>query len=319
MRQLLNRFFRIYIRQRERVVIFLRKITVPGFEGVPLYDVLRFFINGLFQGALSVRAAAVAFSFFLAIFPFLLFLFTLIPYIPIDNFQQLLLDLFAEIIPPDTYSMVEATIFEIVTKHNSRLLSLGFVLTFIFSTNGINAILEGFNGSKLITHSKSWIQQRLIAIFLMLVLSFLVVLAILLITMGDLMIQWLILAHLINDDFTVLTLEILQWVIILGLTFFSVSFLYYFGAAKRSSYRFFSPGSILATALLILGTLGFNFYIANFSNYNALYGSIGTLIIFLLWLFFNAFILLIGFELNVSIARACENKTELGLPNYPLV
>jgi len=319
MRQLLNRFFRIYIRQRERVVIFLRKITVPGFEGVPLYDVLRFFINGLFQGALSVRAAAVAFSFFLAIFPFLLFLFTLIPYIPIDNFQQLLLDLFAEIIPPDTYSMVEATIFEIVTKHNSGLLSLGFVLTFIFSTNGINAILEGFNGSKLITHSKSWIQQRLIAIFLMLVLSFLVVLAILLITMGDLMIQWLILAHLINDDFTVLTLEILQWVIILGLTFFSVSFLYYFGAAKRSSYRFFSPGSILATALLILGTLGFNFYIANFSNYNALYGSIGTLIIFLLWLFFNAFILLIGFELNVSIARACENKTELGLPNYPLV
>lgn len=319
MHSIVKQLYRFYLRQSNRTVDLLRKIAVPGFKGVPLYDVLRFFFIGLFQGALPVRAAAVAFSFFLAIFPFLLFLFTLIPYIPIDNFQQLLLDLFADIIPPDTYTMVEATIFEIVTKHNSGLLSLGFVLTFIFSTNGISAILEGFNGSKQVAQTKNWLRQRLMAIFLMLVLSFLVVFAILLITMGDIFIRWLILAHLITDDFMVLTLEILQWIIILALTFFSVSFLYYFGAAKRTSYRFFSPGSLLATALLILGTLGFNFYIANFSNYNALYGSIGTLIIFLLWLFFNAFILLIGFELNVSIARASDEKTSLILPNYPLV
>ncbi len=285
---------------------------MPGFEGVPLYDVLVFFINGLFRGALSVRAAAVAFSFFLAIFPFILFLFTLIPYIPIENFQALLLDLFAEIIPPDTYSMVEKTIFEIVTKQNSGLLSLSFILTFFFSTNGIAAILEGFNGSFHVAETKNWFQQRLVAIFLMLVLSFLVIIALALITMGGSTIEWLINNDWINDDFTVILLEIVQWVSTLALTFFSVSFLYYFGPAKRKEYRFISPGSSLATALLILGTIGFNYYIANFSNYNALYGSIGTLIIFLIWLFFNAFILMIGFELNASIAIAKAGRSNGG-------
>ncbi|KAF0130916.1 MAG: membrane protein [Bacteroidetes bacterium] len=295
---------RKYITWRDRFVEVLRKIVLPGFEGVPLYDVLVFFINGLFKGSISVRAAAIAFSFFLAIFPFILFIFTLIPYIPIANFQTSLLDLFAEIIPPDTYVMVEKTIFEIVTKQNSGLLSLSFLLTFIFSTNGISAIIDGFNGSWHITETKTWIQQRLIAIFLMVVLSFLVVLAIALITMGSTFIDWMILKRLVASDFTVILLEIIQWIITLALTFFSVSFLYYFGPARRKEYHFFSPGSILSTALLILGTLGFNYYITNFSNYNALYGSIGTLIIFLIWLFFNAFILMIGFELNVSIAKA---------------
>lgn len=295
---------RKYITWRDWFVEVLRKIVLPGFEGVPLYDVLVFFINGLFKGSISVRAAAIAFSFFLAIFPFILFIFTLIPYIPIANFQTSLLDLFAEIIPPDTYVMVEKTIFEIVTKQNSGLLSLSFLLTFIFSTNGISAIIDGFNGSWHITETKTWIQQRLIAIFLMVVLSFLVVLAIALITMGSTFIDWMILKRLVASDFTVILLEIIQWIITLALTFFSVSFLYYFGPARRKEYHFFSPGSILSTALLILGTLGFNYYITNFSNYNALYGSIGTLIIFLIWLFFNAFILMIGFELNVSISKA---------------
>ncbi len=295
---------RKYITWRDRLVEVLRKIVLPGFEGVPLYDVLVFFINGLFKGSISVRAAAIAFSFFLAIFPFILFIFTLIPYIPIENFQTSLLDLFAEIIPPDTYVMVEKTIFEIVTKQNSGLLSLSFLLTFIFSTNGISAIIDGFNGSWHITETKTWIQQRLMAIYLMMALSFLVVLAIALITMGSTFIDWMILKRLVASDFTVILLEIIQWIITLALTFFSVSFLFYFGPARRKEYHFFSPGSILSTALLILGTLGFNYYITNFSNYNALYGSIGTLIIFLIWLFFNAFILLIGFELNVSIAKA---------------
>ncbi len=306
-----QRHVRRYLNAKRKIIALLRKVIVPGFEGVPLYDVLVFFVKGLFEGALSVRAAAVAFSFFLAIFPFIIFLFTLIPYIPIENFQASLLYLFAEIIPPDTFAMVEKTIFEIITKQNSSLLSLSFVLTFFFSTNGISAILEGFNGSTHISETKTWMQQRLVAIMLMVILSILVVTAIGLITTGGTLIKWLIDHQWITDDFTVILLEILQWIITLSLTFFSVSFLYYFGPSRRKTFHFFSPGSILATVLLILGTMGFNFYIANFSNYNALYGSIGTLIIFLIWLFFNAFILLIGFELNASIARAKTTPAHL--------
>lgn len=299
-----RKYIRKYVRNRDRLIGILRLINIPGFRGVPLYDVLVFFGKGLFNGAIATRAAAVAFSFFLAIFPFILFLFTLIPYIPIDQFQEKLMAMFAEIIPPDTFVMVEKTIYEIVMLQNSGLLSLSFILTFIFSTNGIAAIIDGFYGSWHKVQTKSWVQQRLIAIMLLLVLSVMVILSIAVLTLGGTFISLMVDYGLVSGNLTIYALEILKWVITLSLTFFSVSLLYYFAPASRKMYRFFSPGSILATFLLILGTLGFNYYIVNFSQYNALYGSIGTLIIFLMWLFFNANILLIGFELNVSILEA---------------
>lgn len=298
----------LYVAYRNKVIEALRLIVIPGFGGVPLYDVLEFFVKGLFSpaasGNISTRAAAVSFNFFLAIFPFILFLFSLIPYIPITDFQVTLFDLFREIIPPETFSMVEKTIYEILMLQNTGLLSLSFVLTFFFSTNGINAIMDGFNSSYHITHVKNWWKQRLTAIFLMIVLSVLVILAISMLTVGGWLIKWSIENGFIENDWTVGLLEIVRWLIILMLTFFSVSFLYYYGPSEHRQYTFFSPGSILATVLLIVGSLGFNFYIANFSRYNALYGSIGTLIIFLIWIFISSFILLIGFELNASIKQA---------------
>ncbi len=299
-----RKYLRSYITGRNRLIALLRLIILPGFFRIPLYDVLVFFLKGIFEGAITVRAAAVAFNFFLAIFPFILFIFTLIPYIPIDNFQASLFGLFEEIIPPQTFEAVESTIFDIITRQNTGLLSVSFILTFIFSTNGINSIIEGFNSTWHDIETKTWLQQRLVAIFLMLVLSILVVLSIVLITMGGVLIQWMQLNEWLQSDFTVILLQILQWVIILALTFLSVSFLYYYAPAQRRTYRFFSPGSSLATVLLLLGTLAFNYYVSNFAQYNALYGSIGTLIIFLMWLYFNALILLIGFELNASIKQA---------------
>jgi membrane protein len=292
---------------RKRIINFFRLIIIPGFNGVPLYDVLVFFFNGLFKGVVTIRASAVAFNFFLAIFPFILFLFTLIPYIPIDQFQEKLFILFAEIIPPETFAMVEKTIYEIIMKQNSSLLSISFILTFIFSTNGISAIIDGFNSSWHNIEVKSWVQQRLMAVMLLIVLSVMVIISIVVMTLGGSFIGWFVNRGLIQGTITIYTLEVLKWVITLSLTFFSISFLYYYAPAKRKKYRFFSPGSILATGLLTLGTLGFNYYITNFSQYNALYGSIGTLIIFLMWLFINALILLIGFELNVSILQASKD------------
>jgi len=294
----------LYVTNRDKLIQVLRMLVVPGFKGVPLYDVLVFFVRGLFEGSVSTRAAAVSFNFFLAIFPFILFLFTLIPYIPITDFQVTLFSLFREVIPPETFSMVEKTIYEIIMLQNTGLLSLSFVLTFFFSTNGVNAIMDGFNSSLHNTQDRNWWKQRLTAIFLMIVLSILVILAIIFVTLGGLSISWLIEKGFIKDTLTVISLEVVRWLIIMILTFFSVSFLYYFGPSERREYAFFSPGSILATILLIVGTLAFNYYIANFSTYNALYGSIGTLIIFLVWIFFDAFILLIGFELNASIKQA---------------
>jgi membrane protein len=310
-----TRFLRVFISFRDKLVSALRLIILPGFGSVPLYDVLVFFWKGLFEGSLTLRASAVAFSFFLAIFPFIIFIFTLIPYIPITNFQASLFGLFQEIIPKNTFEAVESTIFDIIMRQNTGLLSVSFVLMFIFSTNGISAIIDGFNSTWHNIETKTWLQQRLVAVFLLVALSVLVLLSIILITMGGFLIQWMQLMGWIQSDFTLILLQVVQWLIILLLTFLSVSFLYYYAPARRRTYKFFSPGSILATALLVAGTLVFNYYVANFSQYNALYGSIGTLIIFLMWLYFNAIILLIGFELNASIKLAkLEKLTKKQLP-----
>ncbi len=300
--------FRFYISLRNRIIELLRLIILPGFGRMPLYDVLSFFFRGLFNGSLITRASSVAFHFFLALFPFIIFLFTLIPYIPITDFQDTLLDLFEDVIPSDTYDMVESTIFDIVKRQNTGLLSLSFVLTFFFSTNGVSAIMDGFNSTWHAIETKSWWQQRLAAMFIMVSLSVLVIIAIALITTGGIAINFLIEMEWIKGDFTIVMLLVMKWLIIIALTFLSVSLLYYYAPAERRTYRFFSPGSILATGLLIVGTLGFNFYIINFSRYNALYGSIGTLMVFMLWIFFNAFILLIGFELNASIKHAVRQN-----------
>ena len=171
--------------------------------------------------------------------------------------------------------------------------------------------MDGFNGTWHGIDTKNWLQQRLSAIFLLVVLSFFVVLAIALITTGGVLIKSLIASGWIDGGFTAQLLQISRWFVIVFLTFFSLSMLYYYAPAKRKDYRFISPGSILATALFIVGTLAFNFYISNFSRYNALYGSIGTLIIFMMWLYFNALILLIGFELNASILQAKKENLKL--------
>jgi membrane protein len=309
--ELYSKLKSLFISIKERLVAFLRLLILPGFDEVPLYDVLVFFLKGIFKGDVTTRAAAVAFNFFLAIFPFILFLFTLIPYLPIEHFQDTLMGLFQDIIPPDTYQEVEKTILEIVTRQNTGLLSLSFILTFIFSTNGISAIMDGFNGTWHSIDTKSWLQQRLSAVFLMAALSVFVILAIGLITTGGTVIHWLISKDLISGGLTAQLLQFSRWIVTVFLTFFSLSMLYYYAPAKRKEYRFISPGSILATSLFIIGTLLFNFYISNFSRYNALYGSIGTLIIFMMWIYFNAIILLIGFELNASILRAKRENRAL--------
>lgn len=293
-----------FIVYKDRLRNLLSRILLPGFGGVSLQQVLSLYIRGLFEGAVSLRASAVAFNFFLAIFPFILFLFTLIPYVPVRDFQDSLFGLLADVIPPETFSMVETTIYGIIMKQNSGLLSLSFLLTFFFSTNGISAIIDGFNTSMHTTETRNWLQQRILSFLLVIILSVMLIISIVLLTTGGLIIESMISRGWISGQLTIWALWSVKWLVSLALVFFSTSILYYYAPANRKHFYFFSPGAILATILLVFGTLGFNYYITNFSSYNALYGSIGTLIILLMWIFFNAYILLIGYELNASIMRA---------------
>ncbi|NLO50210.1 MAG: YihY/virulence factor BrkB family protein, partial [Bacteroidales bacterium] len=183
-------------------------------------------------------------------------------------------------------------------------LSIGFILALYFSTNGIASIIEGFNSTVHAIETRSWLKQRLVSLFLLVVISVLIIILISLSIIGGYIIRWLMNEGILTDFFTILMIQVLRWILIVSLFLFTNSFLYYFAPARRRELRFISAGSTLTTILLILTTYGFNFYIDNFNRYNALYGSIGTLLVFMLWIYFNSIIVLIGFELNASIRMA---------------
>ncbi len=285
-------------------VRYSRKLVIPGFDGMPLYDVAAFFIKGLQKGALSMRAAAFSFNFFLALFPAILFFFTIIPYIPINGFQDQLLELMQDFIPQKVYAAVEETLFDIVKRPRGGLLSIGFVMAMYFSTNGIHSLIEAFNQTRHTIETRSWVKQRLISLVLVVILSLLVIIAIILITLGPLVLDFLVQHSILRVSFSYYLIIALKWIVSTAMLFFAFSFLYYMAPAAESRFRFISAGSTLSTVLTILASVGFNFYVNSISKYNSLYGSIGTLIILLLWILFNAMIVLIGFELNVSIRNA---------------
>jgi len=286
-----------------------QRIVLPGFDGIPLYDVTRFFVKGISNGYITHRAAAISFSFFLAIFPFLIFLFSIIPFVPITNFQTYLLDVVQSFIPETAYETVKETIIDIVTRPRSSLLILNFILTLYFSTNGVNSLIEAFNNSSQDIETRSTVKQYLISILLVLIISFLLIIAIGLISFGSGILRALMPHSISETKIFLYILELLRWIIVLGVLLLAISFIYYLAPARRTDFGFISAGSMLATVLVVITTLGFNFYVDNFSRYNVLYGSLGTLMIVLIWIYLNAISVIIGFELNASIRNARINST----------
>ncbi|MCD4745083.1 MAG: YihY/virulence factor BrkB family protein [Bacteroidales bacterium] len=291
-----------------KFIEFSKKIILPGFDGMPLYDVTTFFFKGIWEGYITSRASSIAFNFFLAIFPSIIFFFTIIPFIPIEHFQDTLLELIKNITPKEAFDTINNTLEDIIKRPRGGLLSLGFILALYFSTNGINSIMEAFNNTYHSIETRSWVKQRLISILLVFIISFIVIIAITLITFGTIALNYLVAQDILKGNFTYNLIQFGKWIVILSICFFTFSFIYYFAPAKKRSFRFISAGSSLATFLSLATSIGFNIYVSDFSRYNSLYGSIGTLLIILLWIYFNSIILLIGFELNASIYNAKIKK-----------
>ncbi len=289
-----------------------RLITLPFFDGEPLYDVAVFFWKGIYDGAISTRASAIAFNFILAIFPAIIFVFTLIPYIPIDNFQFELLKLFQSILPHDAFVAIQGTIEDIITQPRGGLLSFGFFAAFIFATNGIVSVIAAFNGTIHAIETRTWINQRLVALILAVILTMLTAISVALITVSQAVMNFMVEHGFLQIDFKYYLLLGGKWLIICFLFFFGYAFLFYLAPARKTKFRFFSAGGTLATILTILTTIGFSYYINNFGKYNTLYGSIGTLVVVMLSVYFNALILLIGFELNVSIWHSRRSNSDSG-------
>lgn len=292
----------------ERIKSVLRLVVIPGFEGMPLYDVLVYFVKGFTQVNLIDRAAAVAFFVFLALFPSILFLFTLIPYFPLQGVTANVLEALHAILPPGTYESVSSTINQIMSIEHGGLMSIGLLLAFYFSTSAVSSFFRGFNMGDKEFGQIPFLKLQLYSILVTIMFVLLLLISIVLITLGQKLLPMLFVKMHFYSGFTVFMINLLRWLIVIFALIVAMSLLYHFGNPRSRKFKLFTPGSILFAALFIVGTMLFNFYISNISAYNLLYGSIGGLIIFVIWIFFNCILILIGYELNKSITKACVFK-----------
>jgi membrane protein len=295
---------------RFKVKEIFSKLVLPGFDGIPISDVSKFVIKGFRKGVLVTRASSIAFNLLMAILPATIFLATLIPFIPIPNFQEELIRLFESIIPVNAYNLMENTIVDIITNKSGSLLIVMFFATIIFSTNGIHAVIHSFVVTSHSFKSRSWVNQRKVSVLLLLIGIIMFAVAGILIIFGKMAVNRLVELEILEKSLVISILVFLKWIVIVLLLFLAISFLYYLAPAKRHDFKFVTPGSSLATILFIITSLGFSAYVNNFGQYNRLYGWIGTLMVILVWLYLNSIALLIGFELNVSIKDARVTDSE---------
>jgi len=302
---------RLLVTVTQQLPEWSKTIKPPGFSGLTLYDIGYFFIVESQKNAINTRASAAAFTFFLALFPAIMFFFSLIPFLPIDNLHQQLLNEMHTLLPENAYQAAVSTINDLVKTEHNGVLSFGFLVTLYFATNGINALIDAFNHAIHIPESRNFIQQRLVSLWLFIALSVLVLTASLLIIFSEVAINYAIAHGLLLSDWLVIGLLTLgKWVISFLLLFTAISLLYYFGPVKVFGYQLINTGAVSATMLSVIASLLFNYYVNNFATYNKVYGSIGTIMVVMLWLQFNCLIILIGFDLNAKI----YNKTILDAP-----
>lgn len=299
----MNWFHKILLRFRPYYLLieWTKVMILPGFSPLPLYTVASFFFQEIGKDSLVNKASSLAYNFMLAIFPGIIFIFTLIPYIPINNFQDQLMTLISLVLPTNAYLAVETTLEDIVKNQNSKLLSFGFIFALVFSTNGVHTLMEAFNKSSLIIESRSWLTQRLVALTLTLMIVSALIFGLVIITVGEYVFAFLQSELVFKDSFWIHVIDLVRWFILICVYFVTISILYRYGPANAKKWRFFSAGSWMATILAVITFWGFSYYINNFGNYNKIYGSIGTLIVVMIWLYLNSLIILVGFELNASI------------------
>ena len=287
------------------LIQFLKSIPLSK-NAFSLYDLLELYISGLIKGTLTHRASAIAYSFFLAIFPFLLFILNLIPYIPIDHFQVDFWVFIDGLLPPGTHQFFSDIFFDIAEKRRGSLLSSVFFLSIFLMTNGIMAIFGGFEFSYHIQLTRTYVKQYLYALMVAIILSILVLFVVITFMGYEIyLVPYLEEINFLTDNETLLKISKLGFVAVM--TYIATSILFYFGTIEGRESKFFSVGSTFTTILFGVTTYLFGIYIENFSQYNQLYGSIGALLIFLLYIWINSNILLLGFELNATLLKLKKN------------
>lgn len=280
-----------------------KKISLPGFEGLPLYDVVMFFIQQVRKVGLNDRAASISFNLLMAIPASTIFLCTLIPYMPFSRQITTQLLLLTRDVTPNlnTFLLVKNFLEDFIETPRSGLLSFGFLAAIWYASNAVLGIMRTFNKSLLYSNKRNFLQSRWLAVRITTVLILMILCAILLMMAQGSVLNWVLDKLHINTPIVKWLVKNLRWVFIIGLVYYSIAIIYKYVPAIHERWQLSSPGTILATGLIILTVLVFSSWVNHFNSYNKVYGSIGTILILMLLIYFSSLVLLIGYELNVSI------------------
>ncbi len=285
------------------IVRLSKRYSFPGFRGVPIYNVIDFIYQELQKENLTMRANAAAYNFFLSLFPTIIFFFTLLPLLPFTaSYEEILENSMREFLPEDAHQYLFEIVHGILGIKREGLLSIGFFLALIFSSSGMLTLMDGFDKSYALTFKqRSWVRKRVISVVLTALLAGLMMASLVLIILGGQILGSLF-DYFELGKYTTFSFLILRWVVVILLFYLVITTIYRYGPSLKRKIRFINPGATLATFLSIVSSLLFAYFVNNFGRYNELYGSIGALIVLLIWMQINAFILIAGFELNASIA-----------------
>lgn len=299
----------LQLTQAQIFIAWMKRIRFKRFDNVSLYEIVKTLLKNLQQDEILDRANGVAFNFILAIFPAVIFLFTLIPYVsdyvPYINTQSIM-EFLSEQLPPSMFEVIESTVLDMVSIQRGGLLSLGFLLSAYLSTNGMVALMRAFNACYKTIENRGWFKTRMIATALTVNLALALLVAIALLIIGAIVLDYITanlhdVSQLDVDSYTVYMLFVLRFVVIFIVFYLVISSMYYFGPAIHYNWRFFSVGSSVSTVLSLAVSYGFSYYVTNFGTYNKIYGSIGVLIALMIWIQLITIVLLAGYELNASI------------------
>lgn len=276
----------------------LNKLLIPGAKGASVYDIGSVFFKSMKHIRLSERAAAISFNFLMAIPPTLIFLFSLVPYLPMNTVQETILNSIRLLSPnPKLFASVESIVVDFMNNKRKELLSIGFLFTIFLSSNGVMGMLRSFDRDSPAHIKRTGMARRWKALRLTFGLMFVFLISIaLIIIQTNLLDKYLV--DLIGSTTIV---KLISWITLVFIIYITICILYKYGPSLHHKFRFFSTGALIATILFIVISYGFFFIANHFVNYNKVYGSIGTLLMFMAWMFITGLVILIGYEINLAI------------------
>lgn len=301
------------------LVTLLKKVKLPGFEGLSIYDLIEMYIGGIINGALGTRAGSIAFSLFLALFPLIIFLVTLAPSLVSlfssgdSNFDTQFLPFLESFLPSGTADYFSDVYEQIKNQKNGGILSSTFLLSIFLMANGVNAIFGGFENSYHVKLTRNFFKQYAFALMVGLILSILIIIGF----VAFVYIEIYVLTYLskfvarqggyVLGEGEIMGVQIAKFLFFIILSYLTTAILYYFGTREGKQAKFFSAGALMTTLLFILTSYLFGVYVEKFARYNELYGALGGLLILMVFIWLNSNILLLGFELNASL-NSLRNK-----------